>query len=209
MPRSRPPYPPEFRREAIRLVRASDEEHPIPNKVAKELGATAEMLGNWLKQAEVDVGEWEGLSTEDPDGACGGHPGDGCVEEAGHRARPPFGSQRAVHGPFFRQTLAKCGHRALDGSSWFGPGQRHLRELRRDAEGRAHPSTSLPPSRGGEERHLRVRGGFLQPQTSALFTRIPKPPELRGGWNGRSCPDVAQECPRNRSNSNSPFSLGG
>ena len=27
MPRTRPPYPPEFRREAIRLVRAS-EEHP-------------------------------------------------------------------------------------------------------------------------------------------------------------------------------------
>jgi transposase-like protein len=36
MPRTRPPYPPEFRREAIRLVRTSDEEHPIP-KVAKEL----------------------------------------------------------------------------------------------------------------------------------------------------------------------------
>ncbi len=30
VPRTRPPYPPEFRREAIRLVRASDEEHPIP-----------------------------------------------------------------------------------------------------------------------------------------------------------------------------------
>ncbi len=49
MPRTRPPYPPEFRREAIRLVRASDEERPIP-KVAKELGVTAETLRNWVKQ---------------------------------------------------------------------------------------------------------------------------------------------------------------
>ena len=52
MPRSRPPYPPEFRREAIRLVRASDEGRPIP-KVARELGVTAETLRNWVKQDEI------------------------------------------------------------------------------------------------------------------------------------------------------------
>ena len=64
MPRTRPPYPPEFRREAIRLVRASDEGHPIP-KVAKELGITAETLRNWVKQDEIDVGEREGITTEE------------------------------------------------------------------------------------------------------------------------------------------------
>jgi transposase len=64
MPRTRPPYPPEFRREAIRLVRASDEEHPIP-KVAKELGVTAETLRNWVKQVQIESGEREGLTTEE------------------------------------------------------------------------------------------------------------------------------------------------
>ncbi len=64
MPRTRPPYPPEFRREAIRLVRASDEGHPIP-KVAKELGITAQTLRNWVKQGEIDAGEREGITTEE------------------------------------------------------------------------------------------------------------------------------------------------
>jgi len=64
MPRTRPRYPAEFRREAIRLVRASNEEHPIP-KVAKELGLTAETLRNWVKQDENDAGEREGLTTDE------------------------------------------------------------------------------------------------------------------------------------------------
>ncbi len=64
MPRTRPPYPPEFRREAIRLVRASDEEHPIP-RIAKDLGVTAETLRNWVKQDEINAGEREGLTTEE------------------------------------------------------------------------------------------------------------------------------------------------
>jgi transposase len=64
VPKTRPPYPPEFRREAIRLVRASDEERPIP-KVARELGVTAETLRNWVKQDEIDAGEREGLTTQE------------------------------------------------------------------------------------------------------------------------------------------------
>jgi transposase len=51
VPRTKPQYPPEFRREAIRLVRASDEEHPIP-RIAPELGVSVETLRNWVKQEE-------------------------------------------------------------------------------------------------------------------------------------------------------------
>ena len=64
MPRTTLPYPPEFRREAIRLVHASNEGHPIP-KVAKELGITAETLRNWVKQDEIDADEREGLTTDE------------------------------------------------------------------------------------------------------------------------------------------------
>lgn len=64
MPRSRASYPPEFRREAIRLVRASDEERPIP-RVARELGGITNTLSNWMKQDEIDTGECEGLTTDE------------------------------------------------------------------------------------------------------------------------------------------------
>jgi transposase len=64
VPRTRPPYPPDFRREAIRLVRASDEEHPIP-RIATELGVSIETLRNWIKQAQINCGEREGLTTEE------------------------------------------------------------------------------------------------------------------------------------------------
>ncbi len=64
MPRTNPTYPPEFRREAIRLVRASDEDHPIP-KVAREIGVCDGTLRNWVGQQEIDAGEREGLTTEE------------------------------------------------------------------------------------------------------------------------------------------------
>jgi transposase len=65
MGRSRPLYPPEFKEEAVRLVRASDEEWPIP-KIARDLGVSPETLRNWVRQTQkTDAGERGGLTTEE------------------------------------------------------------------------------------------------------------------------------------------------
>ena len=64
MPRTNPTYPPEFRREAIRLVRTSDEDHPIPG-IARQIGVSDGTLRNWVNQDEIDSGEREGLTTEE------------------------------------------------------------------------------------------------------------------------------------------------
>ena len=43
MGRSRPPYPPEFKEEAVRLVRASEAEWPVP-KVARAISTSPRRL---------------------------------------------------------------------------------------------------------------------------------------------------------------------
>jgi transposase len=51
MPRTHPPYPPEFRAEAVRLARGSDKSLPV---LAADLGVSTEALRAWLRQAEAD-----------------------------------------------------------------------------------------------------------------------------------------------------------
>jgi transposase len=53
MPKSKPPYPEQFRREALELVRQG---RSIPD-VAESLGITAQSLRNWRRQDERDRGE--------------------------------------------------------------------------------------------------------------------------------------------------------
>jgi transposase len=62
-PRFQRPYPPEFRREAIRLVEATGRSIP---QVTGELGVSGESLRNWLRQEQLDCGEREdGLTTDE------------------------------------------------------------------------------------------------------------------------------------------------
>jgi len=62
VPRTRPPYPPEFRAEAVRLVKTSGE--PI-SRIAKDLGISDQTLRNWVNQDDVDAGRKSGLTSDE------------------------------------------------------------------------------------------------------------------------------------------------
>ena len=52
MPKSRPPYPPEFRRQMVELVRAGR----TPEELAREFEPSAQAIRNWVRQADRDDG---------------------------------------------------------------------------------------------------------------------------------------------------------
>ena len=62
MPRSKPPYPPEFRREALELLRVGGK--PV-SQIAKDLDVSEQTLYVWRRQADVNAGRREGLATEE------------------------------------------------------------------------------------------------------------------------------------------------
>ena len=60
-PRSKRRFTPEFRREAVEVVRTTG--RPIA-QIARELGIYDSTLGNWARQDRIDRGEQDGLSSD-------------------------------------------------------------------------------------------------------------------------------------------------
>ena len=62
MGRTRPAYPPEFRRQMVELVRTGR----TPEELAQEFEPSAQTIRNWLKQTDLDAGRrTDGLTTEE------------------------------------------------------------------------------------------------------------------------------------------------
>src|SRR5215831_17938281 len=62
MPKSRSPYPPEYRRRIVDLARAG---RPVW-QLAREFEATGNSIRNWIKQADLDEGKRsDGLTTDE------------------------------------------------------------------------------------------------------------------------------------------------
>ena len=59
MPKTRAPYPAEFREEMVRLVRAGRS----PGELSREFEPSDQTIRNWVNQADVDEGRREGLTT--------------------------------------------------------------------------------------------------------------------------------------------------
>jgi transposase-like protein len=55
-------YPAEFRQRAVELARLR--EKPV-KQLATDLGISDQTLHNWMKQAEIDAGRRDGLTTEE------------------------------------------------------------------------------------------------------------------------------------------------
>jgi transposase-like protein len=60
--RTRRQFIPEFKRDAVELVRTSG--RPI-SEIGRELGIYDSTLGNWVRQDRIDRGEQEGLSSDE------------------------------------------------------------------------------------------------------------------------------------------------
>ena len=62
MPKTRPAYPEQFRREAIELLRAGR----TPRELAESLGVSQQTLRNWRRQDQLDRHERDdGLTTDE------------------------------------------------------------------------------------------------------------------------------------------------
>src|SRR3954447_1619784 len=58
------PYPLEFRREAVKLLKRSGKSVPV---LASELGVSPQSLRNWARQIDIDEGRRDGLNSDERD----------------------------------------------------------------------------------------------------------------------------------------------
>ena len=64
VPKTRPAYPPEFRREAVQMLRAGR----TPRELAESLGVSQQTLRNWRRQDQLDRHERDdGLTSDERD----------------------------------------------------------------------------------------------------------------------------------------------
>lgn len=62
MPKGKPPYPPEFRRQLVEMVRAGR----TAEELAREFEPSSQAIRNWVRQADRDEGRRDdGLSTDE------------------------------------------------------------------------------------------------------------------------------------------------
>ena len=62
MPKTRPPYDPEFRSQILEMVREGQQ----PADLAREYGVAARTIWSWVRQAGLDSGERsDGLTTDE------------------------------------------------------------------------------------------------------------------------------------------------
>ena len=59
VPKTRPAYPPEFRREAVQMLRAGR----TPRELAQSLGVSEQTLRNWRRQDQADRHERTDVAT--------------------------------------------------------------------------------------------------------------------------------------------------
>jgi transposase len=61
VPKTRPAYPPEFRREVVQMLRAGR----TPRELAQSLGVSEQTLRNWRRQDQADTHERDDVITSD------------------------------------------------------------------------------------------------------------------------------------------------
>lgn len=68
MPRTRQPYPPEFRQQMVQLVKA----RRTPEEQSREFEPTAQTIHNWVKQSDRNAGvRSDGLTSFEREESCG------------------------------------------------------------------------------------------------------------------------------------------